>query len=80
MQGAFDRIKILGDGELTKTLTVTAHAFSQSAKEKIEKAGGKVELSRRRRRPPKPGAEAERVASRASPAAQSDAADRAHVS
>lgn len=35
-------IKILGDGELNKKLTVTANAFSKSAKEKIEKAGGKV--------------------------------------
>jgi len=37
-------IKILGDGELKKGLTVKAHAFSASAKEKIEKAGGKAEL------------------------------------
>jgi len=36
------RLKILGAGELTKKLTVSAHAFSASAKEKIEKAGGKV--------------------------------------
>jgi large subunit ribosomal protein L15 len=35
-------IKVLGDGELSKKLTVTAHRFSASAKEKIEKAGGKV--------------------------------------
>ena len=35
-------IKILGDGELTKKLTVSADAFSASAKEKIEKAGGTV--------------------------------------
>lgn len=40
VNGTFDRIKILGDGELTKKLTVTAHAFSASAKEAIEKAGG----------------------------------------
>jgi len=33
-------VKILGDGELTKKLTVIADAFSASAKEKIEKAGG----------------------------------------
>jgi len=38
-----DLIKVLGDGELTKALTVSAHSFSASAKEKIEKAGGKVE-------------------------------------
>ena len=33
-------IKVLGDGELSKKLDVTANAFSASAKEKIEKAGG----------------------------------------
>jgi large subunit ribosomal protein L15 len=37
-------IKILGNGELTKNLTVKAQAFSASAKEKIEKAGGKAEV------------------------------------
>lgn len=37
-------IKILGDGEIKKPLIVKAHAFSTSAKEKIEKAGGKVEV------------------------------------
>jgi len=38
----YDELKILGDGELTKKLTVSAHRFSQSAREKIEKAGGTV--------------------------------------
>lgn len=37
-------VKILGSGELTKKLTVRAAAFSASAKEKIEKAGGAAEL------------------------------------
>lgn len=37
-------IKVLGDGELKKALTVKAHAFSASAREKIEKAGGKAAL------------------------------------
>lgn len=37
-------VKILGDGEIKKSLTVKAHAFSASAKEKIEKAGGKTAL------------------------------------
>jgi large subunit ribosomal protein L15 len=37
-------IKILGDGELTVALTVSAHKFSKSAQEKITKAGGKVEV------------------------------------
>ena len=36
----FDEVKILGDGDLSKKLTVEAHRFSASAKEKIEKAGG----------------------------------------
>jgi large subunit ribosomal protein L15 len=35
-------VKILGDGELKKALNVSAHAFSKSAIEKIEKAGGKA--------------------------------------
>jgi large subunit ribosomal protein L15 len=38
-----DRVKILGTGELSKALTVKAHAFSSSAKEKIAAAGGKAE-------------------------------------
>ena len=37
-------IKILGDGELKKPLTVSAHRFSKSAEEKIKKTGGKVSL------------------------------------
>ncbi len=39
-----DGVKILGNGEVTKKLTVKATAFSDSAKEKIEKAGGKAEV------------------------------------
>ena len=39
-----DGVKILGGGELTKRLTVKAAKFSESAKEKIEKAGGKAEV------------------------------------
>jgi large subunit ribosomal protein L15 len=35
-------IKILGNGELTAAITITAHKFSKSAQEKIEKAGGKA--------------------------------------
>lgn len=37
-------VKILGNGDLTKTLTVKAHSFSKSAKEKIEKVKGKTEV------------------------------------
>ncbi len=38
-------IKILGTGELTSAITISAHKFSKSAQEKIEKAGGKVILA-----------------------------------
>lgn len=37
-------LKILGDGEIEKTLIVKANAFTKSAKEKIEEAGGKTEV------------------------------------
>ncbi|MBR3955370.1 MAG: 50S ribosomal protein L15 [Clostridia bacterium] len=40
----FDGIKVLGHGELTKKFTVKANAFSKSAKEKIEAAGGTAEV------------------------------------
>ena len=39
-----ERLKVLGNGELTKPLTVKAHAFSASAQEKIKKAGGQIEV------------------------------------
>jgi large subunit ribosomal protein L15 len=42
--GRADGIKILGEGELTRKLTVCAHAFSASARAKIEQAGGTVEV------------------------------------
>lgn len=42
-KGRFDVVKVLGDGELKKALTVTAHRFSASAEAKIAAAGGKVE-------------------------------------
>ena len=40
-----DGVKILGNGELTRKLTVKATVFSASAKEKIEAAGGKIEVA-----------------------------------
>jgi len=61
--GTFDGIRILGDGDLAKKLTVKADHFSKSAKEKIEKAGGAVDLipppkkpvrNKMKPRPPKP--------------------------
>jgi large subunit ribosomal protein L15 len=39
-----DGVKVLGNGELSKKLTVKAHKFSKSAAEKIEAAGGKAEV------------------------------------
>ena len=44
VKGQFDRVKVLGTGELKKKLTVRVHAFSASAAQKIEKAGGKAEV------------------------------------
>lgn len=41
-KGRYDVLKILGDGDLTRRLKVSAHRFSQTAREKIEKAGGEV--------------------------------------
>lgn len=41
---SMDGLKVLGNGELTKKLTVKAAIFSASAKEKIEAAGGKAEV------------------------------------
>lgn len=40
VKGHPERLKVLGVGDLTKKLTVRAHGFSKSAREKIEKAGG----------------------------------------
>ena len=39
-----DGIKVLGNGEITKKITVKANRFSKIAKEKIENAGGKAEV------------------------------------
>ena len=71
-------VKILGEGDLTKKLSVSAHGFSKSAVEKIEAAGGSVtwlrgepvEKKRKKHRPaaPAPEAEAEDEAPAAEPA------------
>jgi large subunit ribosomal protein L15 len=55
-KGVYDELKILGDGELTKKLKVSAHRFSKSAEAKISSAGGTVEKLVAKRPP------AERVA------------------
>ena len=44
INNVFDGVKVLGEGELTKKLTVKAAVFSASAKEKIEAVGGKTEV------------------------------------
>lgn len=44
IKNSFDGVKILSNGTLTKSLTVKATAFSESAKEKIEAVGGKAEV------------------------------------
>ena len=44
IRSRLDGVKILGGGELKRKLTIKAHAFSASAKEKISKAGGQCEL------------------------------------
>lgn len=41
-KGRFDVLKVLGDGELSKKLKISAHRFSKSATKKIEKAGGEM--------------------------------------
>jgi large subunit ribosomal protein L15 len=43
-KGRYDLLKVLADGELTKSLIISAHRFSRAATEKIEKAGGEAIL------------------------------------
>ena len=44
VKNSFDGVKVLGNGNITKKLTVQVSAFSESAKAKIEAAGGKAEV------------------------------------
>lgn len=44
IKGSQELLKVLGDGEMKKAVTVKAHKFSKTAVAKIEKAGGKVEV------------------------------------
>ena len=44
VKGSWDGVKILGTGEVTKKFSLKVHAVSGSAREKIEKAGGSIEL------------------------------------
>jgi large subunit ribosomal protein L15 len=77
-------VKILGYGELKKTLSVTAHAFSESAREKITAAGGSATALRepadprkKRKRSKKPAAEAPVETEARSPEAESTDAPEA---
>ena len=63
-------VKILGNGELTKALTVTAHRFSKTAAEKIEAAGGTVNWLK----PPQDDKKKRRRSKKAKPAAAAPAA------
>jgi len=79
---SFD-VKILGEGELTKKLSVTAHSFSKSAAEKIETAGGTVtrlrepvERKKKKHKAAAPAAEEPEVeATEAEPEADSEATE-----
>jgi large subunit ribosomal protein L15 len=73
-------VKILGQGELTKKLTVSAHNFSKTAREKIEGAGGSIVWLRgepqpkvKKRRAAKPVAAEEEPEAEETPAAEADA-------
>jgi large subunit ribosomal protein L15 len=52
-----DGLKILGNGELTRSITVKAHIFSKSALDKIQKAGGTVEVIEKHAAAPEASAE-----------------------
>ena len=64
-------VKVLGQGELTKKLTVTAHLFSAAAREKIEQAGGSVTALR----PPREVKKRRRKAASAAPEAADEPED-----
>jgi large subunit ribosomal protein L15 len=49
--GTFDGVRVLGEGDLTKVLTVKADHFSKSAEEKIKKAGGTCDLIPAKKKP-----------------------------
>jgi large subunit ribosomal protein L15 len=69
-------VKILGSGDLTKKLTVSAHLFSKSAREKIEGAGGSITWLRGEPKPkPKPKKERKRKPPVEQPEAEAEAAE-----
>src|SRR6266550_2137873 len=72
-------VKLLGTGEVSKKLTIRVHAISASAREKIEAAGGTIELLREpkqrkiRKHAPKPAAAAEETSAEETPADEAPA-------
>jgi len=63
LRGRADKVKILGDGDLTKKLVIRAHAFSKGATDKITKAGGQaIVLAPPEPKPVQPKAEAKPAA------------------
>jgi large subunit ribosomal protein L15 len=53
VRGRWDGVKLLADGEIARKLTLKIHAISAAAKEKVEKAGGTVELLQRKQSGPR---------------------------
>jgi large subunit ribosomal protein L15 len=56
VSGGFDLVKVLGDGQLTKKLKISAHRFSASALAKIQEAGGEAIVLAGKNKPPGKGA------------------------
>jgi large subunit ribosomal protein L15 len=53
VRGRWDGVKLLADGEIARKLTLKVHAISAAAREKVEKAGGTVELLQRKQSGPR---------------------------
>ncbi len=51
MKGRYDGVKILGDGEISKKLNLSVTAVSASARQKIESAGGSIEVTKKAAEP-----------------------------
>jgi large subunit ribosomal protein L15 len=74
VNGNWDGVKILGGGDITKKFTVKCHAISESARKKIEAAGGSVELLQKIAQPARNSAKVALAASHAEKAAKRAAA------
>ena len=74
--GKWDGVKILANGEITKAITVRVNRISKMAKEKIEKAGGKVELIADRQKWQRSDTRTKKRASKQTKAAAKDAAQK----